>query len=369
MIKSLYVHVPFCLRKCNYCDFYSLPVATVRDMFHDYPRLLERELSLWQERIELNSLSTIYFGGGTPSLLEPENIAHFLEQLSYFQAEITLEANPETLDQQRLQAYRKAGVNRLSLGAQSFDAQRLQEMGRQHSPEQTRLAVSDARRAGFENIGLDLIYGLPGQSLADWALDVEQALELETEHISLYGLTISQQCPWGRAGVMPQDDDAQADMIELAIERLTQAGFRQYEIANFAKPGFHSRHNSAYWQREDYLALGPAGAGCIGSHRWNNVNDLAAWAKAVEQGQLPLEGEEQLSIDQVIAEAIFLGLRLLEGIDCRQFAERYGVDPRKRFKREISRMEKAGLLEEADERLRLTRRGVMLGDDVFAEFV
>lgn len=369
MIRSLYVHVPFCLRKCKYCDFYSLPVVGCRELFHRYPRLLEEELRLWNQQVELNSLSTIYFGGGTPSLLPPEDIAHFLSQLNYLQAEITLEANPETLTPQNLHGFRAAGINRLSIGAQSFDPKHLMNMGRSHTPEQIRAAVRAGRTAGFTNIGLDLIYGLPEQTLAEWEKDVDQALELETEHISLYGLTVSADCPWGREGIHAQHDDMQADMVELAMDKLTQAGFVHYEIANFAKPGYASRHNTAYWKREDYLGLGPAGASCIGNRRWTNLNDLSRWAASLDQHDLPLLAEEQLTIDQVIAEAIFLGLRLLDGVDCLAFAEQYGVDPRKRFKREIQRMEKAGLLEEMQDRLRLTRRGVMLGDAVFAEFM
>lgn len=369
MIRSLYVHIPFCLRKCNYCDFYSLPLRAAGTLFQDYPSLLEKELALWQERTELRSLSTIYFGGGTPSLLEPEDVAHFLSLLEHAQAEITLEANPETLTLQKLKDFRAAGINRLSLGVQSFDPQMLREMGRGHSPAQSVQAVTDARAAGFDNIGLDLIFGLPGQSLPQWKDTLEQAIALETEHISLYGLTISEHCPWGQAGVLPLDNDTQADMMELAMERLTQAGFQQYEIANFARPGYASRHNSAYWRRENYLALGPAGAGCIGIHRWNNMNDLSGWAAAVRQGRLPIQMEEELSMDQVIAEAMFLGLRLTEGISCAAFQAQYGLDPRKRFRREISRMERAGLLLLEDDRLHLTHRGIMLGDEVFAEFM
>ncbi|MDO4732910.1 MAG: radical SAM family heme chaperone HemW [Bacillota bacterium] len=369
MITSLYIHVPFCLRKCNYCDFYSLPVSAAGNLFQEYPRLLEKELSLWQEQLEAGPFSTIYFGGGTPSLLEADSLHHFLSLLKTEQAEITLEANPESLNARRLLAFREAGINRLSLGAQSFVPGQLEAMGRGHSPEQTRQAVQDARKAGFENIGLDLIFGLPGQSLVDWEAELEAALALETEHISLYGLTISRDCPWGEAGQQPLNDDLQADMLELAIEKLNRAGILQYEIANFARPGFASRHNRAYWRRENYLGLGPAAAGCIRNHRWNNANDLPRWAAAIEKGELPLEGEELLSMDQVIAEAMFLGLRLLEGISCPDFAAQYGLDPRKRFKREISRMKKAGLLEEEENRLRLSHRGILLGDAVFAEFV
>ncbi len=369
MIRALYVHVPFCLRKCNYCDFYSLPVQGKAALFSRYPLLLEGELALWQEKEDLSGLATVYFGGGTPSLLEPAAVAHFLQKLPAAPEEITLEANPETLDRDKLAAFRAAGVNRLSLGAQSFHPARLGEMGRGHTPDQTRAALENARAAGFRNIGLDLIYGLPGQTPEEWAADLEQTLALEPEHISLYGLTVSRECPWGRAGVAPLDDDGQADLVEMAMDRLARAGFRHYEIANFAKPGYASRHNTAYWQRENYLGLGPAAASCIAAHRWVNLADLDAWAAALENGKLPLAADETLTIDQVIAEGMFLGLRLRDGIDCAAFLVQYGVDPRKRFRQEVARMEKLGLLEEEAGRLRLTRKGLMLGDDVFAAFV
>jgi oxygen-independent coproporphyrinogen III oxidase len=376
-INSVYIHIPFCLRKCPYCDFLSLPLAEHRPCRAAYPGLLQAELALWQEnesvgRLDFSRLRTIYFGGGTPSLLQPEEIAALL-QLFPPAAEITLEANPETLDRGKLAAFRLAGINRLSLGVQSFEPRLLTAMGRGHSPEDAARAVREARQEGFDNISIDLIYGLPEQSLADWRQDLQQALALDTQHISLYGLTLEPDTPWGEqaeAGELPlPDDDAQADMLELACDNLAEAGFIHYEISNFARPGFESRHNLAYWQRDNYLGLGASAASCLFDHRVYNQKNLTAYRRLVEVGRLPLLDEEWLSIEQVLSEAIFLGLRLLEGIDFSAFYGRYGVDPRRRYRREIGHMQENGLLQVDEQGMRLTRRGLLLGNEVFRAFV
>ncbi|MBR5429353.1 MAG: radical SAM family heme chaperone HemW, partial [Firmicutes bacterium] len=237
-IDALYVHIPFCLRKCNYCDFASFPLEGHGPLFAAYPDLLARELELWGDAVDLSRLRTVYFGGGTPSLLESETIRRLLALLPPAARieECTLEANPETVDQARLTAFRQAGANRLSLGVQSFDQGLLRAMGRGHDGERAAAAVSWARQAGFDNISLDLIYGLPGQTLAQWRDSLERALALAPEHISLYGLTIHPDTPWGRqlaqGSLAAPDEDLAADMLELAMELLPENGFRQYEIAN-----------------------------------------------------------------------------------------------------------------------------------------
>lgn len=369
---SIYIHYPFCLRKCNYCDFASVPCHEHGELAARYPALLKAELELWREAADFSALRTVYFGGGTPSLLPAEEIAALLALLPPA-TEITLEANPETLDGDKLAALREAGIDRLSIGAQSFDEKQLLAMGRGHSPGQTRQAMELARLAGFDNIGLDLIYGLPGQTLADWQEDIRQAVALEPQHISLYALTLSPQTPWGRLAaegrLIPADDDAAAEMEEAALEMLRAAGYGHYEIANFARSGFESRHNSAYWRRENYLGLGAAAASCAAEHRWANERDINAYAAAIDAGRLPKIEEEWLSIDQVMGEAIFLGLRLLEGVDTAAFAAQYGADPLKRFRKSIDRMIRAGLMEVDGPMMRLTEKGVLLGNQVFAEFV
>lgn len=373
-ISSLYIHIPFCLRKCQYCDFVSYPVADCGGFREQYPQLLLQELELYREQAELSLLHTIYFGGGTPSLLQPHEIELLLSALPQAeQPEITLEANPETLDEAKLAAFASAGINRLSLGIQSFQPQLLAAMGRGHSPQQAQDMVSAARRAGLSNINIDLIYGLPGQSLEQWQADLAAALALETEHISLYSLTLEPGTPWWQqqqqGTLQPADDDLGAEMLELAIDRLAAAGYQHYEISNFARPGYASRHNLAYWRRENYLGLGVAAAGCLLNYRYYNQRSLEDYRRLLESGQRPLFDEEHLNIDQVMSEAIFLGLRLQEGIDFAAFAEQYGISPLKRFRRQIRKMEAAGLLEVAETGMRLSRRGVLLGNQVFMQFV
>ena len=371
-IDSLYVHIPFCLRKCNYCDFVSFPVSGCGDLYAAYPDLLQRELSLWQEEADLSRLSTVYFGGGTPSLIEPEQARRLLERLPRV-SECTLEANPETVDGLRLAAFREAGVDRLSLGAQSFDSGLLAAMGRGHDGEGTARAVRDAREAGFDNISLDLIYGLPEQTIEQWRDSLERAVDLSPEHISLYGLTIHPDTPWGRAlaagDLAAPDDDLAADMLELAMDWLPRQGYLQYEIANFARPGRESRHNCAYWQRDNYLGLGLAASSCLNDHRFANTADPRQYAEAVREGRLPWAEDEHYDLDQIMGEAMFLGLRLLRGVDVADFERRYGVNPLKRFRAELWQLQKQGLVECDESRIRLTRRGVVLGNLVFEQFV
>ncbi|MDO4582319.1 MAG: radical SAM family heme chaperone HemW [Bacillota bacterium] len=370
--SSLYVHVPFCLRKCDYCDFISFPVGQYPQLFADYGRLLLAELELWREQAELSALQTLYIGGGTPSLLPPAQLAALIAALPPLD-EISIEANPESVDAAKLRALRAAGCNRISFGVQSFDDGLLAAMGRGHSAAAAVAAVGLARQAGFANIGLDLIYGLPEQSLSQWRETLLNAMELRPQHISLYGLTLPADSPWGRRAAAGDlavpDDDAQAEMLELAMRLLPDGGYRHYEIANFALDGYQSRHNQAYWRRENYLGLGCAAASCHLAERWSNFRDLPAYAAAVQGGELPLYEREQLHIDEVIAEAVFLGLRLREGINFDGFERRYGCRVERRYKKQLRRLHDLGLLELDEGGMRLSDHGVMLGNEAFREFV
>ncbi len=366
---AIYLHIPFCLRKCQYCDFYSLPLGENRSHFMAYPSLLEREWQLWQEKgASCTHLRSIYFGGGTPSLLPPEAIDRIL-RLFPAAEEITLEANPETVQEEKLRDFRSAGGNRLSIGVQSFDPNLLKAMGRGHSPAQAKEAVRAARAAGFTNVGIDLIYALPGQTMVQWKQTLAEALALETEHISLYSLTVSEDCPWGKKHIKPLDEDTAADMAELAIRLIKDHGFHHYEIANFSKPGYESRHNTVYWQRENYLGLGPGAASCYGTYRRCHTPAFPQYAAALAKGELPPAEEEYLSQETVLSEAMFLGLRMLDGVNVAAYEYRYGVNPRQRFKEAIRRLCDAQLLEDTGEVLRLSEKGLLLADVVFREFV
>ncbi|MCR4963848.1 MAG: radical SAM family heme chaperone HemW [Firmicutes bacterium] len=369
---GIYIHIPFCLRKCKYCDFVSYPAPADSPLLRQYVDWLAAEWRLWQEQGDFRHCASLYLGGGTPSLLPAEEIARLLEILPPAE-EITLEANPETVDERKLALWRQAGINRLSLGAQSFHQRLLQAMGRGHDGEQTRQAVAAARQAGFDNIGLDLIYGLPGQTLADWKQDVARALALQPQHLSLYGLTLAPETPWGRqaaAGrLTPAAEEEAAAMLAFAMEALESAGLHQYEIANFARPGRASRHNQVYWRREDYLGLGAAACSCAGNRRFANHRRLEDYRQALEQGRLPIAEEESLSPRQVLGEAMFLGLRLRQGVDQQAFAQRYGVRPDQLYGPALKKLIQNGLLEEDGPWLRLTRRGLFLANQVFVEFV
>jgi len=374
-ITSCYIHIPYCLRKCHYCDFASVPLAGREDDLAAYPQLLHKEWQLWHARrddLRTDTLRTVYFGGGTPSLLLPQQVAEVLAWLPPAE-EVTLEANPETVDEEKLAAFRKAGVNRLSIGVQSFCPHHLRNMGRGHSAEQAQAAVQAARLAGFENISIDLIYGLPEQTLEEWRADLHRALQLGVEHISLYGLGLHEGTHWGdlAAGglLTPADEDLSADMLELAVAEMTAAGYGHYEISNFAREGYESRHNLAYWQRDNYLGLGVAAAGCLADFRYSNVTTPEAYAAMLHRDELPWAMTEQLSIEEVLAEAVFLGLRTGRGIVFAEFEARYGTDPRRYFKKPVARLERLGLLQVEESGMRLTERGMMLGNEAFMEFV
>ena len=372
--EHLYIHIPFCVSKCNYCDFVSYPLSGREADFKDYGRLLLMETALWQAQARLGPWQSIYIGGGTPSLLPAEDIRALLAALPAGEAaEITLEANPESVTEKKLEIWHKAGINRLSLGAQSFDDALLTAMGRPHTAAQIGEAVVLARAAGFKNISIDLIYGLPGQTLSAWRDGLARALDLGIEHISLYGLSLSADSPWGRAAAAGElqapDQDEQAPLLEAALDGLPAAGYAHYEISNFARAGYESRHNSAYWRRENYLGIGVAAASCDAEKRWFNERDIAAYTAALTAGRLPMIEQETLSIEEVLGEAMFLGLRLMTGVDTAEFAARYGTKPEQYYKKPIKRLQKQGLVEIENGHLRLTRRGVLLGNEVFMQFL
>jgi oxygen-independent coproporphyrinogen-3 oxidase len=259
------------------------------------------------------------------------------------------------------------------VGVQSFADQLLTAMNRPHTAAEACNVIKLAQAAGFANISLDLIYGLPGQNLADWQADLEAAIALAPQHISLYGLSLSEQSVWGKAeqagSLAIAEQDLSADLLEEAIRFLPQAGYQQYEISNFARPGFESRHNTAYWQRNNYLGLGAAASSCAGLERWNNQRDLDVYQACLAQNELPRFEQEQLSIEEVLGEALFLGLRQTKGLNLADYQERYGISPLKYYRRILQRQQKQGLVEVADGYLRLTERGLLLGNEVFEQFV
>ncbi|HXF37094.1 MAG TPA: radical SAM family heme chaperone HemW, partial [Actinomycetota bacterium] len=318
---GLYVHVPFCLTRCGYCDFNAY--AGLGHLAGRYVDALRREADLAAPAWEGDRFVSVFLGGGTPTTLEPAALLGVLDDLrARFPlepgAEVTVEANPDTVDEPSLAALRAGGVTRLSMGAQSFDPAVLAALERVHGPASVRRAFAAARAAGFHDVNLDLIYGAHGETLASWRRTLEEAIALGPEHVSAYALTVEPSTPLGRkvaAGLVPAPDpDLQADMFELACELLRDAGYVHYEVSNWARPGFECRHNLGYWERRPYLGLGAGAHSARGDRRWWNLRPPPAYLEAVEAGRLPVGGEERLSPEERRLEEAFLRLRTFRGL-------------------------------------------------------
>ncbi|CEP68239.1 Coproporphyrinogen III oxidase,oxygen-independent, HemN [Moorella glycerini] len=375
--SSIYIHIPFCVRKCHYCDFVSYPGQSPEEMAA-YCRDLEREMALVSQKWQPGPAATFYIGGGTPTLLPARDLEQVLEAAARCfgrepGAEVSIEANPGTVDGAKLRDLRAAGVNRLSLGAQAFDDDLLGAMGRIHRRRDIYQACELARRAGFSNINLDLIFGLPGQTLDGWRATLKEAVALQPEHIAAYSLQVEEGTPWGNlaaAGELPlPGEELELAMYQEARVILTAAGYRQYEISNFARPGYQCRHNLTYWLNQPYLGLGVAAASSWQGQRWQNYSDLHQYRHTLSRGQLPRAEIETLTPRQQMAETMFMGLRLLAGVDLQAFRQRFEIDAREIYARELDRLYQAGLVEEKNGHLRLTEKGLPLANEVFVQFV
>ena len=376
IIASVYVHIPFCVRKCLYCDFASYPEK--ERLFEPYAQALRTEIRRAAERFPYTRVPTIYIGGGTPNVLPPESLASILDEIRRGftvdgDAEISCEANPGVAHSPTLpfpRSLRKAGYNRLSLGVQSLHDDELRQLGRVHAAAEAVEAFHEAREAGFENISLDLMYGIPGQTPVSWLQTLTRALDLGPEHVSLYSLTVEEGTPFHRMQCEGRlelpESDLEADMYEDAIRTLTSAGFVHYEISNFARPGFESRHNTRYWRNEPYLGFGSGAASYIEGTRAASTAEVEAYIRRAEAGESTAVSEERLTGRKAMGETMFLGLRMLKGVDLRDAVY---AEAEETFKPEIEGLIERGLLERSDGFLRLTRRGLFLANDVFAEFV
>jgi oxygen-independent coproporphyrinogen-3 oxidase len=385
---SLYVHIPFCASKCGYCDFNSY--AGQEHLLPAYSRALVREAQLWRSATARHFVTTVFFGGGTPSLLPLKELSSIVDGLRAVfdvaaDAEVTLEANPGSIDERYLRGLLSLGFNRLSLGVQSFHDEELRALGRIHSTEDAREAVREARAAGFESVSLDLIFGLPEQRTERWQQTVEEALAFDPKHLSLYALTVEEGTPLGRdvaEGRMPAPDpDAQADQYEWARERLARAGYEHYEISNWARSGYRCRHNLTYWECGDYLGLGAGAHSYLDGVRFANVDAPGEYVSLIEESsdeaakggdRTPMRqvvSRESLTPDLAMADALVLGLRLVEGVGLADFRERYGTDAMDAFGKRLSEPLTHGLVETAGGRLRLTDRGRLLGNEVFARLL
>lgn len=373
---GIYIHIPFCVKKCSYCAFLSGPAGP--EVRQEYVNHLIEEIRLRSR--EVPEADTIYFGGGTPSLLTPEQIGRILEEVrSAFRisedAEVTLEANPGTLTAESLEGYRKTGINRLSVGVQSMDDRRLRYLGRIHTAEEVRRDVKMAREAGFRNINLDLIFAIPGTDVSDAMEDLEAIAALEPEHISFYSLQLEEGTSFFRdfeAGKLREvPDETDREMYHRGIRALREKGYRHYEISNFARPGCESRHNSKYWNMSEYVGLGLGASSYTGHRRTVNETDLKAYSEMLDRGELAFMEIHENSEADDISEAVFTGLRREEGIRYRDIlgSEAAFWEYFREALPEARAYEAGGFLELDDEGLRLTERGIDISNGIMALFV
>ncbi|HVG29638.1 MAG TPA: radical SAM family heme chaperone HemW [Pyrinomonadaceae bacterium] len=402
---GIYIHIPFCRTRCSYCDFATGQYES--GLSERYVRALAREVSIFAaERTraverhdraadsrdhendsrsapapdaETPGVDTIYFGGGTPSLLAPAQVAHLMETVRAnfdvsADAEVTMEMNPGTVTREAAEGFRAAGVNRASFGLQTFDDAQLRRLGRTHTAEDARRTLSTLRAAGFTNVSFDLIAGLPGQTVAQWSRNMDEALRLRPEHLSLYLLEVHEGTPLAdqiRRGAHPQPDpDTAAEMYELLVERTSRAGYGHYEISNFCLPGYESRHNLKYWVGAPYYGFGNSAHSYDGGGvRWSNERDTLRYVEMIERAGGAIIETNTLTAREREAESLFLGLRLMRGVDLRKHRARFGADVRSSHAEDLARFCDAGLIEVDDDTLRLTSAGALLSNEVFAAFV
>ena len=383
MYAGIYIHIPFCRSRCSYCDFATGMYES--ELAARYVHAVVSEIAAWREVEEPSDVDTIYLGGGTPSLLTPAQIEQILTAVrSRFKvvegAEVTMEMNPGdggssvASKPEKLREFRRCGINRASFGAQTFDNRELKQLGRTHSSSDIYSTFNHLREAGFENINFDLIAGLPGQTLAGWRRNLNEALNLRPEHLSLYLLDVHEGTPLAeqiKRGMRPvPDDDLAAEMYRLMIDEVSAAGYEHYEISNFCLPGFESRHNTKYWTGEPYYGFG-CSAHSFDSERkrWSNERDAAKYVQLIEKEQSPLVERTGLSGEQARAESIFLGLRLMRGFNLQNYLRRFGNDLRDEYEVELVRLRDAGLIEVDENLIRLTTRGALLSNEVMTTFL
>jgi oxygen-independent coproporphyrinogen-3 oxidase len=378
MIKqvSAYIHIPYCISKCGYCDFNSYPDR--EGEYGDYTQAVLTELATRGRAMAGASVPSIFFGGGTPTVLSTERLTSILDRCRTVltldhEPEISVEANPETITPPLLESLLSAGFNRISIGVQSFDDGNLRLLGRTHSGAQAVEAINRAAEAGFENISLDLMFGIPGQDTPQWREDIHTALSLNPQHISAYELKVEEKTPFHRlieTGVISlPDEESRCEMYSMALERFTEAGLERYEISNFARPGFRCRHNLNYWRNGEYLGLGAGAHSFLGGVRSSNAPEPLKYMTMVTAGGRAVDFQEKLSSRAALGEALMLGLRLTEGIDMEAYSTRYGIPLQGEYGETLSELSGQGLIEMEGGRLKLTDRGVLLSDEVFLKFL
>jgi oxygen-independent coproporphyrinogen-3 oxidase len=377
-LAGIYIHIPFCATRCHYCNFATGGYES--ELARRYTAAVREEIARADvsNNPMMRRVDTIYFGGGTPTTLTAGQISSLIETCRLMfdvapDSEITAEANPGSISQHYLEELRSAGLNRLSFGVQSFDDDELRMIGRTHSAEEAREAVRTARAAGFANVSIDLIAGLPEQKMETWRRNLEEAFALAPDHLSVYLLELYKDAPLlhriNRGELRAIDDELTVEMYFALMDEAARRGFERYEISNWARPGFESRHNLKYWTGAPYWAFGISAAGYDGRTRWSNTRNIHEYLEKVESGHAAVTERIELDDDDRQSENLFLRLRLKDGVDLDEHLRRFGVNALERYRDEIERLRDAGLVELGENRLKISRAGAVLANEVFAAFV
>ncbi len=367
-----YIHIPFCEKKCYYCDFAAFP--NLENWIEPYVGNLIKEIRLYREKMDV-IIDSIYIGGGTPSYIEPNHIEKIVEEIFKFKTDIkefTIEANPNSLDMEKLKTYRKLGINRISLGVQSFYDEVLKNIGRNHTRERAISDIHMIREAGFDNLSLDLMLNLPGQDFESVKRDLEMVKILKPNHISWYSLILDKGSRFyaldkeGKLDLM--DSDLEVDIFSYLVDELEKIGLNRYEISNFAQIGYESYHNKKYWNGEGYLGFGLSSAGYLANTRYNNTRNLAIYDKMLKSNELPIINKEFVDKNEREKEYIIFKLRESEGINLRFFKDKFGTDFLEKYKKPIQKYE-ADRLFEIDDYFRFTKKGFSLSNEFFVEII
>jgi len=374
--KAVYIHIPFCTNKCHYCDFTAYVVEG--QPVDDYLEALFVEMEMTVKETPPDEIRSIFIGGGTPTVLNTKQMKLLLDRIRQFfgrmeDVEFTIEANPGTTTEELLHIMREGGINRISFGAQTFRQDLLKRIGRIHGASEIGNSVEAARKAGFDNLSLDLMFGLPSQTVDDVKETLEEALRLNPEHFSCYSLKIEEGTLfhhlYERKELPLPSEDEEFEMYQLIRRTLKGNGYRQYEVSNFAKPGRESVHNSTYWLNEEYYGLGAGAHGYVGRVRHMNVKGVREYIERIRQGQRPILDSHRVEIEEEMENFMILGLRLLSGISCQRFEKRYHQRVEDVFGRVLDSLESKVLIQRQGDRIALTEQGLLFGNDVFASFI
>ena len=377
MIQSAYIHIPFCEHICHYCDFNKMFLKG--QPVEEYLQMLKKEMVLALQKAPTPHLNTIYVGGGTPTSLNIEQLSYLCETIREVlpynseEVEFTFEANPGDLSIEKMHILKEAGVNRISFGVQSFNEALLKAIGRTHKPEDVYTSIEKAQRVGFENITIDLMYGLPGQTMQVFKESLQEALELQLPHYSSYSLIVEPKTVF--YNMMQKNklhlptQDLEAEMYEVLMEEMEKHGLRQYEISNFAREGFESKHNTTYWNNDYYYGFGAGAHGYVNGERIGNYGPLKKYMEPIRNGELPYMSVHQVPVHEQMEEEMFLGLRKIDGVSFASFTRKFGKNALDVFAEPIQELLERELIEVNDERMFLTHKGKLLGNEVFQTFI